>query len=288
MLSTEGLSRTPQENLVLAFALAGVAGAVNAVGLQELGVLTSHMSGTVTRIAEAVARNDSSGIRSWTSMLAAFVLGAMTATLFVERAKLLGRARYVAALLIEACFLAAFTAASMLLPEQRHPWVHVALLDGLVFAMGMQNALVTKISGAVVRTTHLTGMLTDFGIESVRLAFWLRERMHGQRALDRLWQLSRIAGDAEFTKARLHLTILLSFGSSGALATALYLHYGRVALALPVAVLLVLVIYDRALVHARETGEPLREINANIAGSLEPPTSELHDSESDAADESTS
>lgn len=32
------------------------------------------------------------------------------------------------------------------------------------FACGMQNALVTTYSGAVVRTTHLTGLFTDFGI----------------------------------------------------------------------------------------------------------------------------
>lgn len=31
--------------------------------------------------------------------------------------------------------------------------------------LGMQNALVTVISGSVVRTTHLTGMFTDLGID---------------------------------------------------------------------------------------------------------------------------
>ena len=31
--------------------------------------------------------------------------------------------------------------------------------------MGLQNSFVTKISNAVVRTTHLTGLFTDLGID---------------------------------------------------------------------------------------------------------------------------
>jgi uncharacterized membrane protein YoaK (UPF0700 family) len=247
MLTKEGQGRSQRENIVLAFALACVAGAVNGVGLQELGVFTSHMSGAVSRVGESLARHDRLAFHSWVGMIFSYLGGAMLATLFVERAKILGRARYSAALLLEAIILAAFTAASVMVPEDRAPWLHVTLTNGLCFAMGLQNALVTKISGAVIRTTHLTGIITDFGIELVRLIFWLRERTRGQSALDRLWQLSRIVGDAELYKARLHLTIILSFLSSGALATALYLHFGRVAMALPVTVLVLLVIYDRFL-----------------------------------------
>jgi uncharacterized membrane protein YoaK (UPF0700 family) len=42
----------------------------------------------------------------------------------------------------------------------------------LLFAMGLQNALVTKISNSVVRTTHLTGLFTDLGIEISQLFFY--------------------------------------------------------------------------------------------------------------------
>ena len=37
--------------------------------------------------------------------------------------------------------------------------------------MGMQNSLVTTISNAVIRTTHLTGLFTDLGIEISQLFF---------------------------------------------------------------------------------------------------------------------
>ena len=42
----------------------------------------------------------------------------------------------------------------------------------LLFAMGLQNSLVTSISNAVVRTTHLTGLFTDLGIELSQLFFY--------------------------------------------------------------------------------------------------------------------
>jgi len=42
----------------------------------------------------------------------------------------------------------------------------------LLFAMGLQNSLVTKISNATVRTTHLTGLFTDLGIELSQLFFY--------------------------------------------------------------------------------------------------------------------
>jgi hypothetical protein len=49
--------------------------------------------------------------------------------------------------------------------------------------MGLQNATITKISGAVVRSTHLTGVVTDLGIESVQLGMYLWDRLRG-----RWWQ----------------------------------------------------------------------------------------------------
>ncbi|MFM9826770.1 YoaK family protein [Flavobacterium sp.] len=42
----------------------------------------------------------------------------------------------------------------------------------LLFAMGLQNSLVTKIANATVRTTHLTGLFTDLGIELSQLFFY--------------------------------------------------------------------------------------------------------------------
>lgn len=46
----------------------------------------------------------------------------------------------------------------------------------LSFLMGMQNAVVTRISNARVRTTHLSGTSTDIGIELAMLFDVLRRK----------------------------------------------------------------------------------------------------------------
>ena len=42
----------------------------------------------------------------------------------------------------------------------------------LCFMMGLQNAIITKISKAEIRTTHVTGLVTDIGIALGRLLYW--------------------------------------------------------------------------------------------------------------------
>jgi len=44
----------------------------------------------------------------------------------------------------------------------------------LCFTMGLQNAIITRISNAVIRTTHVTGIVTDIGIELGKMFFWNR------------------------------------------------------------------------------------------------------------------
>jgi uncharacterized membrane protein YoaK (UPF0700 family) len=52
----------------------------------------------------------------------------------------------------------------------------------LLFSMGLQNSLVTKISNSTVRTTHLTGLFTDLGIELSQLIFY-REKNQKEKLL---------------------------------------------------------------------------------------------------------
>jgi uncharacterized membrane protein YoaK (UPF0700 family) len=40
--------------------------------------------------------------------------------------------------------------------------------------MGLQNAMITKISKAEIRTTHVTGLVTDIGIEIGKGLYWNR------------------------------------------------------------------------------------------------------------------
>ena len=47
----------------------------------------------------------------------------------------------------------------------------------LCFIMGMHNTIVTKLSGGLLRSTHMTGIATDIGIELAKLSYYGRESM---------------------------------------------------------------------------------------------------------------
>ena len=71
-------------------------------------------------------------------------------------------ARYANVLVAESLLILLFGALADQLTWRHRDWVYVAVL---CFAMGLQNAIITKISNAQIRTTHVTGMITDIGIE---------------------------------------------------------------------------------------------------------------------------
>jgi hypothetical protein len=89
----------------------------------------------------------------------------------------------------------------------------------------------------VVRTTHLTGITTDIGIESVRVLFWIGDRLVGRK----------VTVVPDLKRIRLHVSIFLSFLSGATVGPALYLRFGAVAMLLPVGLLVVLAWFDGIL-----------------------------------------
>jgi len=250
-LSREGKERSFRENVLLAFSLAGVAGAVNAIGLAELGVLTSHVTGTATRLGVALGSGGWLDAGRAFALLMAFVLGAMSATLLIEFAKRTHHPRFQLPLLVETVLLTALTLLATLTDGPRTEGVFAVAL-ALSVAMGLQNALVTRVSGAVVRTTHLTGLATDLGIELVRVGAWFFDRTRGECLLDRLRHVAVVRRDPELYRARLHATILCSFVLGCVVGSVAYALVGALAMTLPVCVLLALVAYDRHLAVSDE------------------------------------
>lgn len=175
MFSHEGLGRPDRLNRQLAGYLAFVGGYVNSAGFLLIGTFTSHVTGNVGRLAnDLVVANEARAAATAFTMVAAFFIGAFLSSMMIE-SNFFGRPQhgYAVALGTEAVLLIAFIVATNLLTAAR-PWqkdLEAALLCG---AMGMQNSLVTRLSGAVVRTTHLTGVLTDLGVEAARWFRWWR------------------------------------------------------------------------------------------------------------------
>lgn len=140
-----------------AFILAFVAGCINAIGF--LGFehqAVSHVSGTATLLGTRIFESSFESIIHLVGILAAFFFGAsISGFLLHGRSLKLGR-HYDTALVLEALLI---FIAFVLLSEGSY-YGHIAASA----ACGIQNALATTYSGAIIRTTHLTGIFTDLGI----------------------------------------------------------------------------------------------------------------------------
>ena len=140
-----------------AAALSCVAGIVNVVGFlgfQHQAI--THLTGNTSLLAASLANGDWHAARHLSAAMAAFVAGAALGGLIVQDSTLrLGR-RYGVALSIEALLLL------LAVPLFEHRFAAGAVCAAL--ACGLQNAMATTFSGAVVRTTHVSGMFTDLGI----------------------------------------------------------------------------------------------------------------------------
>jgi uncharacterized membrane protein YoaK (UPF0700 family) len=139
------------------FVLTSAAGCINAVGF--LGMhhqAISHMSGTVTVLSNDLATGKHGPALYAIVVVAAFFCGSVLSALIIRQSALeLGR-RYGVALVIESVLL---VVASRMLSNGDYMGDCLAAM-----ACGLQNAMATHYSGAIIRTTHVTGIITDLGI----------------------------------------------------------------------------------------------------------------------------
>jgi len=152
--------------------MAFVAGAVNAGGFLAIARYTSHMSGIISGIGDDLALNNFLSVLGGISLLFSFLFGAATTAVIVNwghRRRI--HSEFALPLLIEAVLLLVFGLVGANLNLYLPLTVPtIALL--LCFVMGLQNAIVTKASKAEIRTTHMTGVITDIGIELGKLVYW--------------------------------------------------------------------------------------------------------------------
>ncbi len=190
--------RTRQRNRQLGALLAFMAGAVNAGGFLAVQRYTSHMTGVVSSIADDLVLGQGLLVLAGTGALLAFMAGAATTAILINWARRRGlQGEYALSLLLEAALLLLFGLLGANLNQLIEVFMPTTVLL-LCFIMGLQNAIVTKISQAEIRTTHMTGVITDLGIELGRLLYWNRSHAHGGEPVranrDRLRILALILG----------------------------------------------------------------------------------------------
>jgi len=167
-----GNSRSPEANRQLAYYLTFVAGAANAGGYLAVQQYTSHMSGIVSSMADYLVLGWFGFFLQGLGALLSFMAGSASSAVIINLARRSHlRSEYALPLVLEAALLVCFGLLGGNLEQMR--WLFVpATVMVLCFIMGLQNAMVTKVSRAEIRTTHVTGMVTDVGIELGKLFYW--------------------------------------------------------------------------------------------------------------------
>lgn len=149
---------------------AAIAGYVNLVLLEATRMTLSHMTGNVARLSEALYRGSEVSAIHFLVILLSFIFGAMLTGFLLADHHFGLRRVYGVLMLIEGFVL---LAAGMVFESSI--WLAVYLVS---FAMGQQNAMASSFKGLIIRTTHMTGILTDFGfllgssLKRRRFIFW--------------------------------------------------------------------------------------------------------------------
>lgn len=189
------------------FLLAAMGGVINAVGLLYVhSHSVSHLSGTVTALGIELAEHHAVLARRAALVVISFFFGSLLSGLIIRQSTLQAGRRYGVALMVESVLL--FGAAILLQHDSD------AGLFAAAMACGLQNGMATNYSGAVIRTTHVTGIITDLG-----LALGLAAR--GLKADGR--------------RMRLYLLLLAGFLLGGALGAMAFEDFGAETLLIPAA-----------------------------------------------------
>ncbi|WP_416546293.1 YoaK family protein [Limnohabitans sp. DCL3] len=218
------VQRSPATNLRLGWVLTFVAGATNAGGFLAVGSYTSHMTGILSSVADDLVLGKIALALAGLVCLLAFISGAMCTAVLVNwglRQQL--RSSYSLPLLLESGALLVFGLFGAAIAAWSQLFVPVTVVL-LCFIMGLQNAVITKISKSEIRTTHITGLVTDLGIELGKLIYINRGH-------------ARLPVLANRQRLRVHGSLVMGF-LLGGLVGALGFKHGGYITTLPLAALL--------------------------------------------------
>lgn len=168
--------------LWLWIALAAQAGFVNAGGFLACARFVSHMTGFGTQVGISLSQLDYLTSIELFCAPASFLFGAMASGVLIDRSLMFNRKpRYLSVMFGIFLIFLVVTAGGALgsFGDFGEPLVltrDFELLSLLCFACGLQNACFGSLSRGQIRTTHMTGILTDIGVSFVKLFL-----LHGRK-----------------------------------------------------------------------------------------------------------
>jgi uncharacterized membrane protein YoaK (UPF0700 family) len=136
--------------------LAFVAGSVNAISLCYFHVPISHMTGAVTRLSMDMASLNFHEFLNLSFIVIGFLSGAIFSGALIGARDYRPSRQYPIIMAVESALLFS----SFFLFKSKASFA----LFLVASACGMQNAMASSYLGLIVRTTHLTGIVTDLGV----------------------------------------------------------------------------------------------------------------------------
>ncbi|WP_298307754.1 YoaK family protein [Flavobacterium sp.] len=235
MFRHKGSKRTFLHNLRLASNLSFIAGIVNIAGVLSVATLTTNVTGHFAFFAEEISLKNYSKAITFLLFILSFLVGAFTCSTLIEITSLKKpRIAHAFPIIIEIIILVIIGLGFVKHQE------YIAYL--LLFSMGIQNALVTQISQSVVRTTHLTGLFTDLGIELSQLLF-NRKPVEKSRLRRSIF---------------LRLSIILCFFLGGVLGGVFYEKYKLKILLFAALSLIIALIFDNIVIYYHLTKRKIK------------------------------
>lgn len=222
-----GRGRAFIHNLRLATLLSLVAGMVNICGVFSVKTLTTNVTGHFAFFAEELVLKNYELALIFVGYVFSFLFGSFLSgllTQIVSRSSL-KISPVVPSMIIEILTLSSIGVYSNFTIQSND--VHL-IAAAMLFSMGIQNSLVTQVSNSIVRTTHLTGLFTDLGIELAQLFFY--------RKLEEKSKLSQ--------SIRLRAAIILFFFVGCISGGFLFSYFGLRTLFIAAAILLFTLFYD--------------------------------------------
>jgi uncharacterized membrane protein YoaK (UPF0700 family) len=219
--------RSLKKNLMLASSTASVAGMTDVVGLIAFLSFVSNLTGHVANLAGNIPERNLSDVFTMAYWLFMFFLGAFTSNFIVRSLEYKSMYRANATpILIEMVILTgvAFYGNSVYNGGEIQ---REGIAGAVLFCMGLQNGLVSRASGGLIKTTHMTGLITDLGVE---LAELLHPNVENTRTLRE--------------KIYIRLTILAFFIFGGVLGGYLFNLIGMRTFYVIPAILLTILLYD--------------------------------------------
>lgn len=247
MFRHRGKTRTLKHNLQVASLLSFVAGNVNVIGFLAVQRLTTNVTGHFAFFVDELFE-----LHTWLAFvyflyILCFLSGSFISNFIVEIISKKNERHIFTLPVILECVILFSVAVPSSNFVQHHPDI---IACSLLFAMGLQNSLVTQISNSVVRTTHLTGLFTDLGIELSQLLFYKTKEQRQKL----------------FSSIKLRLLIIFFFFSGGLCGGIFYSAISNKSLFISVGVLMAGLVFDtikfRIISRKRKTlsKEPKKDV----------------------------